>query len=166
MRESNQTLARLQQVIDSSAATAGDAIRRNFVGDGWSMSAEEFVEFWGDGRMASVSSASSRGQVHAVPLDIHLIDGTFYIPTFPDSRRLRDHRENPRCVITSWDGPYRATIVIGAARESADDPVGRTSDTASEQGYVPGSMVTIAVEPTRIYAIRPPVGHHAASPIV
>ena len=163
MRESHDTLLKLQQVIEWSEATAGDAIRRNFVGSGWTMSAAEFVDFWGEGRMASVSTASGRGQVHAVPLDIHLVDGVFYVPTFPDSRRLRDHRENPRCVITSWDGPYRAVIVIGIANEANLDPTDRTGVTAVEQGYAATSMVTIAVRPTRIYAIRPPAGHHASS---
>ena len=163
MQESRETLARLQAVLDRSAASAGPAIRRNFIGGGWAMSAAEFVAFWGASRMASVATASRIGTVHAVPLDIHLVDGTFYIPTFPDSRRRQDHQENPRCVITSWDGPYRAVIVYGTAREVTEDPTGRTVATAAEQGYGAGLMVTVAVTPTRIYAIRPPVGHPAAA---
>jgi len=163
MNESPKMLATLQRIIDRSAATAGSAIRRNFIGEGWAMSAAEFVAFWGEARMASVATASQTGQVHAVPLDVHLVDGRFYVPTFPDSRRLRDHRENPRCVITSWDGPYRAVIVYGSAREGGSDPTRRTAETAAEQGYTSGAMVTIEVTPTRIYAIRPPEGHPAAT---
>jgi hypothetical protein len=163
MRESPQTLAKLQGLIDHSVATAGRAIRQNFASADWRMSAIEFVDFWGEARMASISTASRKGLVHAVPLDIHLVDGTFYIPTFPDSRRLQDHRENARCVITSWEDPFRAAIVIGLARETSFDPTGRTDATAAEQGYGDNSMVTIEVEPTRIYAIRPPLEHHASS---
>ncbi|MGH2584897.1 MAG: pyridoxamine 5'-phosphate oxidase family protein [Dehalococcoidia bacterium] len=163
MNESSETLAELQRIIDHSAATAGAAIRRNFIGDGWAMSVEEFVAFWGEARMASVATASRSGQAHAVPLDVHLVDGKFHVPTFPDSRRLQDHRENPRCVLTSWDGPYRAVIVYGRARKVGSDPTGRTVETAAEQGYASGAMVTIEISPTRIYAIRPPEGHPAAT---
>lgn len=163
MDESRETLERLQRIIDRSAATAGAAIRRNFVGPGWSMSAAEFVAFWTEGRMASISTVSENGAVHAAPLEPRLIDGKFYLPTFPDSQRLRDHRARARCAIVSWDGPYRALIVYGVAREVGGDPGGRAAETASEQGYAPDTMVTIEVTPTRIYAIRPPVGHHARS---
>lgn len=162
MRDQPETLAQLQEPLDRSAATAGPAIRKNFIGGGWSMSAEEFVDFWGEARMATVSTASGSGAPHAVPLDIHLVDGRFYIPTFADSRRLADHRENPRCVITSWDGPYRAVIAYGNAREVDSDPTGRVGATADEQNYDRDRLVTIEVTPTRIYAIRPPAGHHAA----
>lgn len=116
MNESVATLALLQQIIDTSAATAGAAIKRNFIGGGWSMSAAEFVGFWGAERMASISTISGDGAVHAVPLNIRLIDGMFYIPTFADAQRLRDHRVNPRCAITSWDDAYHAVIVYGTAR--------------------------------------------------
>jgi len=160
--ESPEQLAELQSVIDRSARTAGPAIKQNFVGDGWSMSAAEFVAFWGVARMATVSTASPDGIVHAVPLDIHLVDGRFYIPTFPDSQRLQDHRLNARCAITSWEDAYRAVIVYGNAREVGVDPTARTAETTTEQNYSTGSMVTIEVTPTRIYAIRPPEGHHAS----
>ncbi len=162
VNESPDTMAWLQRIIDRSAATAGPAITRNFIGGGWAMSAAEFVAFWGEARMVSVATASRSGGVHAVPLGIHLVDGKFYVPTFPDSRRRQDHRENPRCVVTSWNGPYRAVIVYGTAQEVGSDPTRRTEATAVEQGYASGSMVTIAITPTRIYAIRPPAGHHAA----
>ena len=114
--------------------------------------------------MASISSSSGTGRVHVAPLEPKLVDGRFLIPTFPDSQRLKDHRANPRCAILSWDGPYRAAIVYGLAREVDVDETGRTSETAREQGYDPDSMVTVEVIPTRIYGIRPPKGHPAASP--
>ncbi len=161
MDERPETIAELQRMIDRSAATAGKAIRRNFVGPGWSMSAREFVEFWGGGRMASISTASSQCNVHTTPLDLRLVDGKFYAPTFPDSQRLRDHRARPRCAISSWNGPYTAVIIYGVANEVGHDPTGRTSEAEKEQGYAREAMVTVEITPTRIYAIRPPVGHHS-----
>lgn len=161
MNETPETLHRLQDVIDRSATTAGPAIARNFIGGGWAMSAEEFVTFWGSGPMASLSTVSAEGAVHVAPLEPRLVDGKFYVPTFPDSQRLQDHRANPRCAIAAWHGPYRAVIVYGTAREVAGDPTGRTRATAAEQSYASGGMITIEVTPTRIYGIRPPEGHQA-----
>jgi hypothetical protein len=140
-----ETMRRLQEIIDRSAATAGPTIRKNFIGGGWAMTAEEFVAFWGETRMAAISTASASGQVHIAPLEVALVDGRFRIPAFADSQRLKDHRANARCGITAWDGPYRAVIVYG---------------TATEEG-APGSaggIVTVVVEPMRIYGIRPPPG--------
>ena len=164
MLESPETLSLLQSIIDRSAATAGSAIRRNFIGGGWCMSAAEFVSFWAPGRMASISTVSASGDVHAVPLDPRLFDGKFYIQTFPDSQRLRDLRIHPRCAITSWDGPYRAVIVYGIGRQIDRDPTGRTAETAAEQRYPMGSIISVEVTPTRIYAIRPPAGREATRP--
>lgn len=161
MNESPVTLQALQETIDRSTASAGAAVRRNFIGGGWSMSADDFVAFWKRGPMASISTVSPKGNVHVAPLEPELVDGKFYIPTFPDSARLKDHRANARCAIAAWDGPYRAVIVYGLARQVAADLTGRTGETADEQRYERSSMVTIEVTPTRIYAIRPPPGHPA-----
>lgn len=150
-------LARLQAVIDRSAATAGPAMLRNFIGPGWRMSAGELAAFFASPRMASVSTTSAAGRVHVAPLEVTLVDGRFRIPTYPDSRRLRDHRANTRCAIASWEDAYHAVIVYGTARELRPDAI--AAHLEASQGYAAGSMVTIEVEPTHIYAIRPPAGH-------
>jgi hypothetical protein len=147
MNESSETMRRLRDVIDQSAATAGPAIAKNFIGGGWAMTAEEFVAFWEETRMAAVSTVSAKGQVHTAPLEVALVDGRFRIPTFRNSQRLKDHRANPRCGITAWDGPYRAVIVYG--------------DAAVEATH--GGMPTVVVTPTRIYGIRPPAGDPRAT---
>jgi hypothetical protein len=110
------------------------------------MSAAEFVAFWGERRMCSISTVSAGGNVHVAPLDVELRDGRFYIATFPDAVRLRDHRANPRCALATWDDAYHAAIVHGTASEASQA----------------GQMVTVCVDPTRIHAIRAPAGHHAA----
>ncbi len=117
MQETPETMVRMQEIIERSAATAGAALARDFIGGGWMMSAREFVDFWGESRMAAIATRSPAGSVHIAPLDPKLVDGRFYVPTFRDSQRLRDHRAHPRCAITSWDGPYRAVIVYGEAHE-------------------------------------------------
>jgi len=150
MQERTETLARLQEIIDRSIATAGPAIRQNFTGPEWSMSAEELVKFWGAGRVASVSTVSAAGAVHVAPLEITLVDGKFHAPTFANSRRLKDHRENPRCGIAAWEGEaYWAVIAYGTAREADRHPAAAAA------------MVEVEITPTRIYAIRPPKGHPA-----
>jgi hypothetical protein len=145
---SSDDLARLQRVIDRSTATAGPALRRNFGDAGWRMTAEEFVAFWADARMAAVSTVSPSGRVHVAPLEVSLVGATFHIPTFGDAIRLDDHRTNPRCGITGWDGPYRAVIVYGLVDSLPPLPA--------------AGMVNVVVRPTRIYGIRPPAGHPAA----
>ena len=67
VKETPNTLRGLQQIIDASAATAGSALRRNFIGGGWSMSADEFVAFWESGPMASVSTVSAKGRCTWLP---------------------------------------------------------------------------------------------------
>ncbi len=111
--------------------------------------------------MACLSTVSARGDVHVAPLEPRLVDGKFYVPTFPDSQRLKDHRAKPRCAIAAWDGPYRAVIVYGVSTEVESNPTERTAQTANEQGYAADAMVTIEITPTRIYGIRPPPGHRA-----
>jgi hypothetical protein len=145
-------LAELQRIIDRSARTAGQSIARNFIGGGWRMTAEEFVGFWEKRPMASISTVSAAGEVHVAPLELSLVGTELHVPTFADSVRLRDHRANPRCGITAWDGPYRAVIVYGNASEES------LSATTTASG-----MVTVVVRPTRIYGIRPPAWHHAAN---
>jgi hypothetical protein len=144
MNETPETMARLQEIIDRSATTAGAGIRAHLLGEGWTMSAEEFVRFWGEGRMASIATVSAKGSLHAAPLDIWLEDGVFHVPTYVDAIRLQDHHANPRCVITSWEDAYRVAIVYGMAK------AGKGSE-----------VVDVEVSPTRIYAIMPPAGHPA-----
>jgi hypothetical protein len=144
VNETPETLAHLQAIIDRSSATAGPGIKAHLLGEGWSMSAAEFVRFWREERMASIATISAKGSIHAAPLEIRLVDGVFHVPTYADAVRLADHRDNPRCVITAWKDPYRVAIVYGTARV----PDG-------------GDVVSVKVSPTRIYAIMPPAGHHS-----
>jgi hypothetical protein len=131
--------------MDWSLETAGRAMREAFGAPEWRMSVQEFIDFWGSERMASIATVSSRSEVHAAALDIRLIDGVFHVPTYANALRLRDQRANPRCVITSWQDSYRVAVVYG------DATFGQSA-----------GMVDVQVIPRRIYAIRPPAWHHAS----
>jgi hypothetical protein len=144
MHETPAMMARLQELLDHSARTAGARMKESFGDPNWRMSAQEFVDFWGAERMASIATAAQA--VHAAALDIRLVNGVFHVPTYADAIRLADHKANSRCVITSWADSYHVAVVYG---------------TAVVRG-TPG-MVDVAVTPTRIYAISPPSWHHAAS---
>ena len=157
MHPNDDVLARLQAIIDRSAKSAGPAIRQNFIGGGWQMTAAEFVSFWDARPMAAISTVSAQGSVHITPLDPLFSKGVFRIPTFGDSQRLKDHIANPRCGISAWDGPYRAVIVYGTA--SIEDPDAVAVTSGALNGYEASGMVTVVVTPTRIYGIRPPEGH-------
>jgi hypothetical protein len=147
MHETPETIAALQALMDRTIATAGSRMKDTFGDPAWRMSAQEFVEFWGAERMASIATASATAAVHAAALDIRLVNGVFHIPTYANALRLADHRANPRCVITSWEDSYRVAVVYGNAEVNTGS-----------------GMIDVIVSPTRVYAIRPPPWHHAARP--
>jgi hypothetical protein len=149
VNETPETLAKIEHIMERSIATAGRAMREAFGASEWRMSVQEFIDFWGYERMASIATVSARSEVHAAALDMRLVDGVFHVPTYANALRLRDHRANPRCVITSWQDSYHVAVVYG--RATLHDTVG---------------MVDVQVVPTRIYAIRPPAWHHANRPAV
>jgi hypothetical protein len=111
LENASDALARIQAIIDHSVATAGPALRRHFVADGWVMSAEEFIDFWAAHPMASISTTSAKGVVHVAPLEPSFAMAASHIATPVDSQRLQDHKANPRSAIASWAGPHRAVIV-------------------------------------------------------
>ena len=136
----------IQSIIDRTVAAAGPAMRDNFVHDAWVMSAAEFEAFWAEPRMAGFGTVSPTGSPHVAALEVRYAEGRFLIPTFANAARLDDIRQNPHVSIVAWSDAYRAMTIYGTAR-------------ITEGG---GSMVTVEVTPTHIYAIRPPAGHPAS----
>ena len=116
----------------------------NFVHPRWAMSAEEFVDFWGRTRLASVATVGESGWPHAAPLEVALDGDRFLVPAFAGSVRRRDLAVNGRVVLTAWDDAWHAAIVYGRA-----------------EGAVAERSDPVVVRPTRIYAMRAPRGHHA-----
>jgi Pyridoxamine 5'-phosphate oxidase len=138
-------LEQLQRILDESVASAGPALRANFVAPGWVMSAREFIDFWAGGRMAAVATVSARGRPRVAPLEVSWQAGRLHLPAFANSARLRDHRANPDCAITSWNDAWTAVIVNGQV----------------ELGEGATGMVSVSLVPTRIFAMRAPAGHHS-----
>lgn len=133
----------IASAIVRAVRNAGPAMAANFTHPDWVMSPEEFVAFWAGTRLASVATVGASGWPHAAPVEVALAGEVFLVPAFPDSVRLKDLRRSPRLVLTAWDDAWHAAIVYGLA-ELGD-----------------GSQGSVAVRPTRIYAIRAPRGHHA-----
>jgi predicted pyridoxine 5'-phosphate oxidase superfamily flavin-nucleotide-binding protein len=136
----------IQSIIDHTAATAGPAMRANFVHPAWVMSATEFGAFWAQPRMAGFGTVSPTGRPHVAALEVSYRDGRFHVPTFANAVRLADIRANPSVSLVAWSDAYHAMTIYGTARILSSA----------------AAMVTVEVTPTRIYAIRPPAGHHAA----
>src|SRR5687768_15055417 len=72
MHESPETTARLQRIMDRSIRTAGPRMKDSFGSPDWRMTVQEFLDFWGNERMASIATASTTGLVHSAALDIRL----------------------------------------------------------------------------------------------
>lgn len=136
-------MSALQELLDRSAAGAGAALRQNFCHPDWVMSAEEFLDFWKERRMASVATLAARDGIHAAPLEVSFDGARFHVPSFANSSRLRDLRRDSRCAITSWENAWTAVIAYG-----------RADDTALAAGAV-------VVVPGRLFAMRPPAWHHS-----
>ncbi|MFN0093585.1 MAG: pyridoxamine 5'-phosphate oxidase family protein [Dehalococcoidia bacterium] len=132
--------------IRRAGEVAGPAMAANFTHPDWRMTATEFRTFWGVTRLVAVGTSSPEGRPHAAPVEVTLRGDRFLIPTFADAVRLKDLERNPWLSLTTWDDAYHAAIVYGRAIV----PVGRSG------------MMSVTLEPTRIYAIRPPSWHHAS----
>jgi hypothetical protein len=128
-----------------AVADAGPAMAANFTHPAWAMSPEEFRTFWGETRLAAVGTVGRSGWPHAAPVEVSLAGDRFRVPTFADAVRLGDLDRDSRLVLTAWDDAYHAAIVYGRATLPAE-----------RRG-----MVSVELEPARIYAIRAPRGHHA-----
>jgi len=115
----------------------------NFTHPSWVMTPDDFVAFWNGTRLASVATTGESGWPHAAPVEVTLAGGRFLVPAFANSVRMADLRRNPRLVLTTWDDAWHAAIVYGRVDAPAE------------------SSGSVAVRPTRIYAIRAPRGHHA-----
>jgi hypothetical protein len=111
----------------------------NFTHPAWAMSAAEFRSFWGDVRLAGATTVGPSTWPHTAPVEVALSGDHFIVPASSDSVRRSDITANPRISLVAWDDAWHAAIVYG-----------RVVDTTPS---------TLAVEPTRIYAIRAPAGH-------
>jgi len=128
----------VERAIRRALNIARPAMATNFVHPDWRMYADEFRAFWGDTRLAAMSTVGESWP-HAAPVEVTLARDRFIAPAFEDSVRAADARTNPRVALVSWDDAWHAAIVYGMAED------------------VFGGQVV--VRPMRIYAMRAPKGH-------
>jgi hypothetical protein len=134
--------------LERARRLAGPAMKENFVHDDWVMSVDEFEAYWVAHPLAAFCTVSPFGAPHVVPIEPSFVAGRFVMETFANAVRIADLRVNARASLISWSSPWEVVIVQGRASLS------EAAETST--------MVSVTLIPRRIYAIRPPAGHHAA----
>lgn len=138
-------LARIQEILDRSAATATPEVARVFARPDWRLDAAAFLQLWAAQRWCTVASVGPAGQPHIAVIHAGFQpDGRLTMRMFTGSVRARDIAANPRVALSkNLDGAV--AMVYGRAR------------------VVPGSealrgdseTVEVEIDVTRIYAMKP-----------
>jgi Pyridoxamine 5'-phosphate oxidase len=144
-------LAALQAVIDRSTRTATPAVAESVAYPDRQMSAAELIEFWRAARLCAMTTVGANGQPHTAPVHASITGATLHLVIYENTVRRRDLATNPRVSFTTWkDGA--AAIVYGRAHEVPNSlRATRPGRSGAER-----NVVEIAVQLTRIYAMRPP----------
>jgi hypothetical protein len=168
---SDAELARLQALLDRSTATATASVADSVAYRGRQMSAAEFVEFWRSVRLVAMATVGGAGQPHIAPVHAQLggarfrmghggdaVAGqncgltTLRMVIYEDAVRRADLARNPRVAITTWREDGAAAILYGRAREVP----GSLREARAGRSGKPRRVVELAIELSRIYAMRPP----------
>lgn len=144
-------LAALQAVMDRSSASAGVAVRDTFDRAERRMTAGEFVAFWNATRLKAMATVGRGGAPHMAPVHADFVAGRLRTTIYEHAVRRRDLRDNPHVSFTTWGPNGAAAIVSGIARE-VPDSLRETRPGATGQTR---RTVTLDVEVTRIYAMKP-----------
>ena len=164
-------LERLQALIDRSTATATASVGDSVAYGERQMSAAEFVEFWRSARLVAMATVGAAGQPHIAPVHAQL-GGTRFrfgpghdatgdqssglttmrMVIYEDAVRRVDLARNPRVALTTWRDDGAAAIVYGRAAEVADS----IREARAGRSGKPRRVVELAIEISRIYAMRPP----------
>ncbi|PFG73504.1 pyridoxamine 5'-phosphate oxidase family protein [Tepidiforma thermophila] len=141
-----EVVARIQEILDRTAATAGPEVARVFARPDWRLSAAEFLAMWTAQRWCTVASVGPNGQPHIAIVHADFQpDGRLTMRMFTGSVRARDIAQNPRVALAKHLDDGAVAMVYGTAR-----PVPGTEAVRHESETV---EVEIAVR--RIYAMRP-----------
>lgn len=143
-----EVLARVQGLLDRSAATATPEVGRVFARDDWRFDAPGFLAMWAAQRWCTVASVGAKGQPHIAVVHADFQpDGRLTMRMFTGAVRARDIAANPRVALSkNLDGAVamvygRARVVLGteAVRHEAE-------------------TVEVEIDVTRIYAMKPRMG--------
>lgn len=140
-----EVTARIQAILDRSAATAGPEVARVFARPDWRLSAAQFLDMWRAQRWCTIASVGPNGQPHIAVIHADFQpDGRLTMRMFTGSVRARDIAANPRVALSKHlDGAV--AMVYGTAR-----PVPGTEAVRHES-----ETVEVEVDVRRIYAMKP-----------
>ena len=144
-------LLALQALLDRSTRTATPAVADSVAYPARQMSAAEFVEFWRSVRLVAMATVGPAGQPHIAPVHAELAGTMLRLRIYEDTVRRQDLATNPRVAFTTWRADGAVAILYGRAHEVP----GSLRPARPGQSGRPRRVVTIEVQLTRIYALRP-----------
>src|SRR3989442_15994367 len=145
-------LQALQALIDRSTRTATPAVADSVAYPERQMTAAEFGEFWGSVRLVAMATVGAGGRPHVAPVHAALAGAKLSLVIYENTVRRRDIAANPGVAFTTWRADGAAAIVYGRARELP----GTEREARPGRSGRPRRVVEVAVELTRIYAMRAP----------
>jgi len=148
----SEELAALDALITRSVRTATPAVADSVAYPGRQMSAAELVEFWREVRLVAMATVGSAGQPHIAPVHARLRGATLELVIYDNTVRRTDLQANPRVAFTGWAPGGGAVILYGRAREVP----GSLRESRSGRSGATRRVVSIEVQLTRVYAMRPP----------
>ena len=114
MLETPDELDRLQDLLDSSMATAGPHLASIITGER-RLSARELSERLQGMRLLVLATATADGRPLVGPVDGYFLHGTFWFSSGTDSVRMRHLAERPAVSATHLPGEELAVTVHGRA---------------------------------------------------
>lgn len=145
-----EALARIQELLDRSAATATPVVGRVFARDEWRLDARTFLDTWNGVFTASCASATADGRPHLAALGAQFdAAGRLTMRMYEGSVRQKDFAGNPRVVLQKLGPEGTVMTVYGTPRVVPDSYMPNQTTPGT-----PGSHeVEVAI--TRVYAMRP-----------
>ncbi len=114
------------------------------------MDAEAFRTFVAEVGIWAMATAGESGSPHIAPVHLRLTDDDeFQMTMHTESVRMRDIERDPRVAFTGWADGRRMAIIYGRASRIPG------TDRLSGAGGRDKPVVTLKIEPTRIYAMNP-----------
>jgi hypothetical protein len=112
--ETQEDLEALQELLDRSAASAGDHLRRVITPERW-LRAADLAERLVGMRLLALATVTADGRPLVGPVDGIFYRGAFHFGSAPDSVRFRHIRRRPWVSATHLPGEELAVTVHGRA---------------------------------------------------
>lgn len=114
MNESPEEIERLQELLDRSAAGAGEHLR-SVITEDRRITAEEMSQLLQGMRLLVVATVTADGRPLVGPVDGYLVHGSFYFSSSRDSVRMRHLATRPALSFTHLPSEELAITVHGRA---------------------------------------------------